>query len=105
MTRKAEAVGLLPADGRPAACRDCGARVLWAVTDSGRRTPVDPQLAIDGSLVLFFEVDGVGHPLEPEVQRVRRAGPGYIGPRWLSHFITCPKATILRRRDAEGGRL
>jgi hypothetical protein len=32
----------------PSRCRDCRAPILWALTDSGRRMPVDAQAVAGG---------------------------------------------------------
>jgi hypothetical protein len=93
--------GVLPV-GSATWCIACGGAILWATSDSGRRIPVDAQLALDGRLVLWFWVDGLHHPTD-EVQRVRLAEPDYIGPRWSSHWAVCPKAPTFRRIEAARG--
>lgn len=87
-----------------AACRSCGAGIVWAVTAKGEKMPVDPERVLPGvgNLVLYFEVDGLGNLVDPPTQRVATATPEQkaSGPVWLSHFVTCPKASDWRKREA-----
>lgn len=98
--------GLVPASSkekRPPRCEACFARLVWAVTERGQRMPVDANQDITGNLVLCFEVDQLGRPTS--AQLVVIAPADYVGPRWLSHFATCPKATLYRRTRALRGEL
>lgn len=88
-------------------CRFCGADVVWAVTDHGKRMPLDRMPAIDGGWVLWFYEEE-----EPEpVQRVTwlRSLDSYPadGPRWLAHWATCPEREAARhlaeQNKAQGG--
>lgn len=72
-----------------ARCKSCGAQVVWAVTSTGKRMPVDVEPAAMGNVLL--EARTVGAPLA-----VVWAGP-VAGGR-LSHFSTCPDAKVYRRR-------
>jgi hypothetical protein len=70
-------------------CRSCGAPILWALTDRGKRIPLDelPLAAIPpGS----FVVSGTGDEL--------RASTVAPVPLYRSHFATCPNADEHRRR-------
>ena len=70
-------------------CRTCGADIVWTVTDTGKRMPVDAQPRGDGNLVLSTEDD---------VLRAR--APGLFDadkPRYVSHFVICPDAAQHRR--------
>lgn len=62
-------------------CTSCGARVLWAWTESGRRIPVDLEPSPEGSLRLVRRgtrtVAVVTTPLRGDVHR--------------PHLATCPK--------------
>jgi len=75
----------------PSICRDCGAQVVWAITESGGRMPVDVNPEPGGRLELYVEVFPGGEPVEPGVHRVRtRPDERPIGsPTWWSHFATC----------------
>ena len=99
--------GIRPSTGPGARCNSCGRPIVWALTDSGRRMPVDtlpvPAVLIpdarDGNLVLWFEVDEKGRAVGG--QRVSYATDeqrrdGSI-PLWRSHFSSCPHASRHRR--------
>jgi hypothetical protein len=99
--------GLRPSTGPGARCSSCGRPIVWALTDTGRRMPVDtipvPPVLIpearDGNVVLWFEVDAKDRPTGG--QRVsfateeQRKDPKV--PLWRSHFATCPHASKHRR--------
>jgi len=66
-----------------AKCRSCGAAIIWALTPSGRRMPLDPGLTKLGNIVLrdgmaLVVVNSTGEPL------------------FRSHFVTCPQASFWR---------
>lgn len=63
-------------------CRSCGARVIWTVTENGKRMPVDEAPSADGRFVL--ELDGHA------VVAVYGAPAPWTG--YASHFATCPNA-------------
>lgn len=67
-------------------CRSCGARVIWTVTENGKRMPVDEAPAQGGRFVL--ELDG-------ETVVARYAAPPN-GAGYASHFSTCPNAGAWR---------
>lgn len=63
------------------ACRSCNAEIIWAVTEAGRRIPLDAEpVKSDELRGLFVLYDG------PE--RVARTVP----PVYRTHFATCPNA-------------
>lgn len=73
------------------ACRDCGASIVWAVTEGDRRMPVDFAPAEGGRLELYTEHFPDGSPVEPGIQRVRTR-PGdrpASSPAWWAHWATC----------------
>lgn len=71
---------------------ECGAAIIWTVTEGkGKRMPVNAQPAPDGNLVISESPHGapiskVADLLDPD------------GPRYLSHFVSCPAAGEFRRR-------
>jgi len=102
-------VGRRPSPGPGASCRSCRAPLVWALTETGRKMPVDLQPvgsvgvliaeARDGNLVLCFEVDDLDRPRGPQLvlpatEEQRR---DWKVPLWKSHFATCPKAAQHRR--------
>lgn len=64
-------------------CKSCGAEIVWAVTDLGRKMPLDAKPTEHGTFVLhdgraFVDVTAAG-------------------PRYTSHFATCGFASQHRR--------
>lgn len=76
-----------------AACKSCGAHIIWAKTIKGHSIPLDSLPSSLGNVVLSEE--GVA---------LVYAGPAGIAPRYqdepryLSHFATCPNADEHRTR-------
>lgn len=71
-------------------CRSCKAKIIWTVTENGKRMPVDPMPCPDGNLALVMLSGGV---LESRVVKGDDRQDLY-----LSHFTTCPNANRHRRR-------
>jgi hypothetical protein len=84
-------------------CRDCGASIVWAVTEAGARMPVDFAPVAGGRLELYIELFPDGSPVEPGVQRVRtRPADRPAGsPAWWSHWATCSHRRPPRSLPAE----
>lgn len=87
-------------------CRSCGAPVIWALTEAGKRIPVDPEPMAGGNIVLSDKPfrprpDGVGpavyipraHILSQAEGMTRRPAP----EARQSHFATCPDAEAWRQ--------
>jgi hypothetical protein len=79
----------------PAACRSCGAPVLWiTVHPGGRRMPVDAEPVAGGNLLvdlvarrgLVLTADHLAVVLEETPDE----------PLYRSHFATCPDAILWR---------
>jgi hypothetical protein len=64
-------------------CRGCGAEIIWAYTEAGKRIPLDnkaeKRFVLDDNPGQY--VDGVGVRLRDT---------------YISHFATCPKAAEFR---------
>lgn len=73
-------------------CKSCPAQVIWAVTERGKRMPVDVD-PMPGANVLLTEQYG---QLTAVVVKPHRAF-GRTDLR-TSHFVTCPAADQHRRR-------
>jgi hypothetical protein len=71
------------------ACRSCKAEITWAETRQGRRIPLDVEERSDGNIVI--EADGKAAYLTK--------GQAYTGPRFVSHFATCPQSKSWRRDE------
>lgn len=70
-------------------CKSCGAPIRWAITEKGRRMPLDPAPRPDGNVTLRT---GVGNAT------IAVVGQGGDGPRYSSHFSSCPNAAEHRTR-------
>lgn len=78
-----------------AECRSCGAEIYWAITNNGKRMPVDYLPTPEGTIAIEY-------PKGPllaivlhgdELLAAREAGE----PLHLSHFATCPNAASHRK--------
>jgi hypothetical protein len=63
-------------------CRSCDARIIWIVTESGKRMPVDAKPA--GKFIVLNDDD------PPK---------GSLVPGYVSHFATCPQAADWRGKE------
>lgn len=85
-----------------ATCRSCGASIVWTLTDSGKRMPVDAE-PTDGGNVFLWRKDGeVRAMVLGALDTVRTELDN--GKRYTSHFVTCPDAAEHRRDTRSGGR-
>ena len=73
-------------------CSSCGAPIVWAVTDAGKRIPVDVATSARGNLALVSEWTQGGTVLRASVVK-----PGDVPLCHLSHFATCVNAALHRR--------
>ena len=71
-------------------CRSCGAAIMWAITDKGRRIPLDVKPVENGNIALVDR----GVLLYPLAQYVK---PNTSVLRHVSHFSTCKDAKKWRR--------
>lgn len=97
-------------------CRSCQREIVWAVTEHGRRIPLDPVARPDGNVELL-RMSGVlvARVLTPEREAeieetllgAHRDGTTPALNLHVSHFATCPAADTFRRRrgraQAPGG--
>lgn len=94
-----------------ATCKSCSARVIWAMTGTGSRMPLDaeplgPGAPEAGSFILIRDEDeAVRHDLfggrEPQLWAMRYiAVRDGVRTRYRSHFATCPQADEHRRKKA-----
>ena len=67
-------------------CRSCGAPITWAITDQGRRIPLDAKPNPAGNI-----------RLDLTHAHILTKSDNYNGPRYTSHFATCPNADKHRR--------
>lgn len=75
-----------------ATCSSCGASIVWVVTATGKRMPIDPQPVEGGNLELEGNRGGhVARYVKPE------QGGLFGRPRYVSHFASCPHAAQHRK--------
>lgn len=78
-------------------CRSCQAPILWALTEKGRRMPLDQEPYTGPEPAgLFVLRAGVGAGPPKAIAVTPDAFPGE--PVYRSHFSTCPNAKEHRRR-------
>lgn len=65
-------------------CRSCGARIVWAETENGKRMPIDAKP--EKRLVLIIDPPSPG--TTPLVD---------VRDTYVSHFATCPNAAQHRK--------
>lgn len=80
----------------PSRCRGCGAAIIWALTDRGKRAPIDAQPYPDGNMFLYYDEDGeaAGRPRVTSLA-AHHLATGFVVPpteRRKNHFATCPEA-------------
>lgn len=80
-----------------AACRSCGAAIVWAKTTNGKAMPVDLMPTDDGNIVLLDD----GNERGEQTALVVKSGEEHPSvERHKSHFATCPKAASHRKPRA-----
>lgn len=79
-----------------ATCKSCGAPIIWAATDTGKRMPID-RLPAAGGNVRLTEVDGQPHAAVVGAT-IDLFDPADNGDRHLAHFVTCPDADDWRSK-------
>ena len=73
-----------------AQCDSCGAEILWVKTIKGKSMPLDAQPVVDGNIVLLKAAAVI-------LSKEQLGQPGRDGPRYKSHFATCPNASQHRK--------
>jgi hypothetical protein len=73
-----------------ARCRSCNAEIIWAVTENGKRIPLD--VAPAERPTGLFRLGAI----VPDFNAPRAIAAG-SEPVYLSHFVTCPNAAQHRR--------
>ena len=75
---------------RPGTCRSCGAPIVWVETELGTPMPLDVEPCPDGNIT----VEGG----KARVLRATLFEQPPAGPRFKSHFSSCPHADMHRRK-------
>jgi len=72
-----------------AACKSCGARIIWVVSAaSGKRMPVNEKPDLDGNLMI--DAEGKAHVIDPKKPVATLT--------YTSHFATCPEAAQWKKK-------
>ena len=74
-----------------AQCRSCGAEIIWIHSASGNLMPLDAVPVEDGNMCI---VDGKAHSISSDLFEPMLPQ----GPRYKSHFATCPQAQKWRKK-------
>lgn len=74
-----------------ARCRGCGAPIIWAVTATSKRIPINPEPHPTGNIELDL-TDRIPRAI------VHTQGPLGVDTLYLAHFATCPNAHQFRKR-------
>lgn len=85
---------------RFASCQSCGARIIWAATPAGKRVPLDAFPQDEGTIALVKgnkEMPEATFLKKHEAEVARDAGRRLF----VSHFSTCPNASLHRNRRGE----
>jgi len=77
-------------------CRSCNAPLLWALTEKGRRMPLDEEPYGGPEPSGLFVLRGRDQLVPTAVAATPDAFPGE--PLFRSHFASCPNAASHRRR-------
>lgn len=72
-------------------CRSCKAKIFWVKTEKGKAMPLDAMPFPDGNIVLC-EATETAHVLAK-----KEVGSLQLGPRYKSHFATCPNSAKHRK--------
>jgi len=75
-----------------ASCRSCGADMIWTVTRSGKKMPMDAEPSSNGTFELHEMANGEVHA-EFVPEKDRNADMDL----YQSHFSTCPHANQHRK--------
>lgn len=78
-----------------AVCSSCGAPIIWARTEKGRRMPLDPGAREDGNVARLGAQ--VGGDLLVEVLPAGHTATSGDPLRFVTHFVTCPHADQWRK--------
>jgi DNA-directed RNA polymerase subunit RPC12/RpoP len=83
-------------------CKSCSARLLWVLTQGGRRMPLDEHPVSDGSGNVLIERDDRTGEIRGRV--LTGAELPHDGPAYVPHHRTCPEGEQWKTRRAAGPR-
>lgn len=70
-------------------CKSCGAKMMWAVTENGKRIPLDLDPVSNGNMILVHGPDRsvvTAHYLKKDEETTE--------DRYTSHFASCPQSKL-----------
>jgi hypothetical protein len=70
---------------KPKPCRSCGAQMFWVTMASGARNCLDLEPVPEGNVVITTVI-----PDGTRLARTLKKDEPYEGPRFQSHFASCP---------------
>lgn len=82
-------------------CRSCGASIIWARTERGKRMPLDAESVADVTAQGLFVLREKTNPEGP----LALAAWGldcFMDPHYRSHFASCPDADSHRNPREQG---
>jgi hypothetical protein len=88
--------------GMTTGCESCGAWIFWAVTEAGKRIPLDSSETKDGNIVVEFSREKnqyIAHVLKKDEVPQPLSG-SWASARFTSHFATCPNAAKHRKKKS-----
>jgi hypothetical protein len=77
-----------------AKCKSCGAEIIWAINENGKRVPLDAKNFIPKGL-FTLEAEGRDYDKPPRAVAV---GTKPLGLIYQTHYATCPDADQWRRK-------
>lgn len=79
-------------------CRSCSAEIIWAVTENGKRMPVDALPREDGNILLTEYPDGYIEAAYVQSSLFEEWDQDAPEPRrHVSHFATCEQSKEWRK--------
>jgi hypothetical protein len=80
-----------------AACRSCRKEIIWTVTESGKKMPVDLRPCTYGKFFIFRRADSIDSLSVRSKNRDAEEARKRNQDRYDSHFATCAHADRHRR--------
>lgn len=77
-------------------CRACHAPLTWAITPTGKRSPIDEQPASAGSILLTDTLGEEWLAIVLSGKALELAREQHL-PLYTSHFASCPHADEFRK--------
>lgn len=81
-------------------CRSCKKPILWALTENGRRIPIDPEPVENGNILLQHRPANIPlavYQTKEMLAALHEHGGLQQYRLYLSHFVSCPQAKGWRK--------